>query len=47
MKYFIELNEVGDRFEVVYFENERKTIDFGSKEDALVFIGDCDFSQAH
>jgi len=47
MKYLIEINEVGSKFEVVYFEGERKQIQFNSMDEALIFVSGCDLSQLY
>ena len=47
MKYFIEINEIGGRFEVVYFQGEEKKADFNTMEDAMIFVSDCDFSHVY
>jgi len=47
MKYFIEINEIGSRFEVVYFQGEERKVDFSTMEEAISFVSDCDFSHTY
>ena len=47
MKYFIEINETANSFEVVYFEGEKKKVNFNTIEDAMNFASDCDFSHTY